>query len=148
MPVIVLGAIVVTLRIANRQQTDSARADVRKIAQIQLEDLAPDRAAAELGLGATLRADAEHGTIDITPSPTLPASAALVLEMLHPLDATLDRRLLLRADHGTWRGQTRRFDAQSWLLRLGAEDGSWRLRGRIAHNRSQTELVPAVEGDG
>jgi hypothetical protein len=144
----VLVAIAVTVRIANQQSTDSARADVRNIAQIQLEDLAPDRAAAERGLGASVLVDAQLGTIEITPNPTLSEGAALVLEMLHPLDATLDRRILLLADGGSWRGQTRRFDAQTWLLRLGAEDGSWRLRGRLARDQTRTELLPAVGSDG
>ena len=148
MPLLVIVASVVTLRLAASERSDSTAADVRRIAQIQLEDLAPDRYAQQQGYAAEVVVDAANGTLQLLPNAQLPVTDGVVLEMLHPLDASLDRRLDLQLRDGHWSVRTQHVDGQAWQLRLASARSGWRLRGVLARGKARALLRPGVDGDG
>jgi hypothetical protein len=145
MPACVVVAAVVTIRAANLMPGDSSAADTRRIAQMQLQDLGPDREAARRGLQAQLKADSVTGRVDVTfASPGLRVEN-LELAMLHPIREGEDRHLALHWNGESWRGVTDPWRQQDWELRLAATDGEWRLSARLVAGADAATLQPGVQ---
>jgi hypothetical protein len=135
------GAVVAgigTMRVAGGG-LDAAPDAVRRTAQAQVADLAPDARAAHLQLRATLRiADDGHVSVAL-PAPSRPHE--VTLRFVHPTRAALDRRWT-RTGAGEWIGPSATIDARGhWIL----EDvvAGWRLVGFQARGR-EVVLEPAV----
>jgi uncharacterized protein len=144
LPLLVLAAAAATVALARRTPADASAAQVRRIAQVQLEDLAPDRAAAQRGLQATLEADPAAGTVTLRAGSAALPEQGLELHMLHPLSQAQDRIVLLTRTAGAWRGRTAAWTPHAWELRLQPPHGAWRLTGRLAREAVQARMQPAV----
>lgn len=154
LPAMVVVAGVWTLVVAARAGGADAVPDtVRRTAQVQQADLGPDREAARLGLEAELAVDASSGALQVSlRGPAADAQPALLwLELRHPVRAE-DQRLPLSRAGEAWRGRLP--DAgggdgvpHDWILRLGPEDGAWRLAGRLETEATAATLRPAVAAE-
>jgi hypothetical protein len=143
LPLAVLVAAGVTIAIASGSAPDRGEPGVRRIAQVQLADLGPDRAAARAGLRGRLEADASHGRLMVRIDDVL--DDRLELSLVHPIDGSEDRRVVLQRDGEAFRGETAPWSAtQSWTLRVQPRDGAWRLGGRLHPKASRADLQPAV----
>ena len=145
LPLAVMVAAIVTIAMARRSPADASDGETRRIAQVQIDDLAPDRAAARLGLQGRLDVDAGAGALTLRFDPPVPHAERLELALLHPLDEHLDRRFALLRESDAWRGTTAPWPAsQAWELRLRSPRGEWRLTGRLVAGTRSATLVPAV----
>ena len=124
---------------------DASAAQVRRTAQIQVEDLASDRRAADLGLAAEMRLDARTGALTLSFGAGPPANEAeLELQLLHPTRAAADRVQPLVRSGAHWFGRIEPDSPHAWNLRLTPADGSWRLHGRLAAGAQRANLLPSV----
>lgn len=153
LPAMVVVAGVWTLVVAARAGgADSVPDTVRRTAQVQQADLGPDREAARLGLEAELAVDASSGALQVAlRGPAADAQPALLwLELRHPVRAE-DQRLPLSRAGEAWRGRLPAAGgdgiAHDWILRLGPEDGAWRLAGRLEAEAAAATLRPAVAAE-
>ena len=148
LPIVTLVASAVMVHLALRDAADSSSGQTRRIAQIQLEDLAPDREAARRGVRARLDANPSNGDIRVVFDQDLEGAPILELTLLHPSRASRDRRVPLMRDGSTWRGRTAGWpESQKWTLRLAGEAGSaraWRIAGRWVPLSEGAILGPAV----
>jgi uncharacterized protein len=144
LPLVVIAAAAVTIAIARRSPADASAGDTRRIAQIQIDDLGPDREAARRGLQAQLVVEPRTGRIDVSFAAGRVDDDALELLLLHPLDEQRDRRLTLHREGPSWRVSTPPWRTQDWELRLRPLRGDWRLAGRIAGNATRATLSPSV----
>jgi hypothetical protein len=145
LPLSVVIAGFVTLAIAIRTGgADAGPDEVRRSAQIQTSDLAPDRKAAALGLAGRLSVDAETGAIRLALTPK-PAPTALTLLLIHPARAAEDQSLTLTPTGGDWLGRLPDLSLDhDWLVQLLPEDRQWRLQGRLKADTGATLLEPAL----
>jgi hypothetical protein len=144
LPLAVIAAAVITIAIARRSPADASEGDTRRIAQIQIDDLTPDREAARRGLQAQLVADPRSGRIDVIFAAGRSDDEVLELMLLHPLDEQRDRRVTLHRDGASWRATTQPWRVHDWELRLRPLRGDWRLAGRMAGDTTRATLSPAV----
>jgi hypothetical protein len=149
-----------TLRTARADAMDAEPDAVKRTAQAQVADLAPDRRAAELGLHATIRVDA-----DGRPAIAVASEFPLTLRLVHPTRTDRDLRWTLlprRPREGggpldstslrvgpRFRGGDKiegpRVPAHArgrWVLEDAAH--GWRLVGRWPSDTGVATLEPAV----
>lgn len=114
---------------------------VRRTAQVQVTSLEPDATAARLGLSARISLDGDGILVAVSPSsgPVAPR-----LQLVHPIETSLDRALTLGPDPRGWRSAESLAGQEAWHLRLVAADGSWRLVGRYRPGDTRILLEPAV----
>lgn len=145
-PLATVAAGIATLVIAARGPGDAMDHGVRRVAQAQTVDLAPDREAARLGLGATASIDAA-GAIELRFKTAAPSAAqALVLTLQHSSDPESDRIVTLsRQDSARYAGRLTAARAPgAYNAMLGPAGGSWRLVGRLALDGDRLDLGPAL----
>ncbi len=114
---------------------------VRRTAQVQVTSLVPDEAASRLGLSARLWVDGDALLVAVMPSA---GPVAPQLQLVHPIESSLDRDLLLTPDPRGWRADESLASKEAWHVRLLAADGSWRLVGRYRPGATEVLLEPAV----
>lgn len=125
---------------------DAGDSRVRRVAQTQTTDLAPDRAAARLGLGAELALDG-NGAVTLRFAGGAPQETALRLDLRHATEAKRDRAArLVSAGDGVFVG---RLEGErgpgAYNVELGPEDLAWRLVGRLDPGRAHLTLAAALE---
>ena len=157
-----------TLRVAHADGMDAEPDAVRRTAQAQVADLAPDLRAAELGLHATLRVDANG-----RPVVEFADNSALTLRLVHPTRTERDLQWNVASPSSRRPGESRgpRGEASHWVgpgLRRGDGSGvltfsgppvpahargrwvledpshAWRLVGRWPSDTGVAALEPAV----
>ena len=122
---------------------DAVTDQVRRTAQIQVEDLAPDLAARELQLAATVSVEGER--ISLQPDGgDFPRDAELHLSLQHPLRAEDDFELVLQPNANGWQATHALPLGHDWNLTLAPADGRWRLQGRPLHNMRKASLRPVL----
>lgn len=144
LPALVVVASLVTVWIAARDgNQDAVTDDVRRSAQMQTTELAPDEAAARLGLSAVLSLQA--GKLVVVPATgTFPREATLDLRMAHPMYAERDLRVALQPGTLGW-SATGRIDAgNDWKVTLQDTTGRWRIVGRLQAGQQAVRLAPAL----
>ena len=87
----------------------------------------------------TLAPDSALVVLDQSAGPVAP-----LLQLVHPIESTLDRQLVLAPDPGGWRAGESIAAPHGWHVRLLAADGSWRLVGRYQPGDTTVELAPSV----
>lgn len=124
---------------------DSGDHRVRRVAQTQTADLAPDHAAARLALGAGLVLD-DTGAVALRFGDPVPSESVLRLELRHSTVASRDRALrLVRAGEGLYVGRLESARAPgAYNVELAPEDVDWRLVGRLEAQSTQVRLEPAL----
>jgi hypothetical protein len=116
---------------------------IHHTAQMQVADLEPETHAARLGLSATLLVT-ETGLAVVPVSGRFDRAATLQLTLAHPTNDDHDRHLTLAPGERGWEGAAIPPDANDWIIRLEASDGSWRLRGRLSRGQRAVLLTPAL----
>lgn len=129
---------------ASESGVDSNPDTVRRTAQIQVTSLVPDQNASRLGLSGRVWMDGDALLVEVLPSA---GTVAPQLQLVHPIENSLDRRLDLSPDPRGWRGSGALAGQQAWHLRLVAADGSWRLVGRYRPGDTEVRLEPAVTAE-
>lgn len=115
---------------------------VRRTAQVQVASVDSDETAARDGLRA--RVDiAGDGSVVVSVTPAA-GPVAPVLQLVHPIESSLDRVIVLRPGPAGWRGDAPLTAEHAWRLRLVAGDGRWRLVGRWRPGDTTVRLEPAV----
>ena len=114
---------------------------VRRTAQIQVTSLEPDEIASRLGLRGLVWFDGDDVLVAVTPGS---GPVAPQLQLVHPIENSLDRHFDLLPDPRGWRADGAVAGKQAWHLRLVSADGSWRLVGRYRPGDTQVELEPSV----
>jgi hypothetical protein len=129
---------------ASESGVDTNPDKVRRTAQVQVTSLEPDEAASRLGLSADVSLDADGVLVQV-----LPASGPVAprLQLVHPIESSLDRDLALDPDPRGWRSREPLAGKEAWHLRLVAADGSWRLVGRYRPGDTALRLEPAVDSE-
>ena len=145
LPAAAVAAGIATLVLAMGGASDAGDARVRRVAQTQTADLAPDLAAARLGLRGEAKVD-KNGAVSLHFEGPAPVAAALQLTLRHAADPVRDRAArLVRAGGGLDLG---RLDAPraagAYNTELGPEAGGWRLVGRLEPSRAVLDLQPAL----
>jgi hypothetical protein len=124
---------------------DGGDARVRRVAQTQTADLAPDHAAARLALDAEVVLDA-YGAVTLRFGPAAPADAELRLELRHGTVAGRDSGArLVRAGDGVYVGRLERDrEPGAYNVELAPESSNWRLVGRLEAQDARFRLEPAL----
>lgn len=129
---------------ASESGVDSNPDTVRRTAQIQVTSLEPDQNAARLGLSG--RAWLEGDTLLVAVQPSS-GTVAPQLQLVHPIENSLDRHFDLSPDPRGWRANGQLAGQEAWHLRLVAADGSWRLVGRYHPGDTEVRLEPSVAAE-
>lgn len=138
-----------TLRLANIDDSADGLAEgARHTAQVQTADIAPDQAAARMGLRATLHVDPACGCAHLRLSdPSAAGAGELQLALVHRLYAARDAQLPLARDGVDWISPRLPAGGTGWRLVLTSSvNGArrWRLVGRLADNAHDATLQPAL----
>ena len=141
LPLTVIVAAAFTLNLA-RGGTDAVVAAVRRTAQVQIADLSSDRAALALDAQAQLTIDGATRVAQLTLI-RVDEPAGLELLLIHPVDASRDRRVPLVRDGDRWTTPLPP-SSHDWLLQLSPPDGRWRLVGRLTPGQEQVHLRSAL----
>lgn len=144
LPLASVVAGIALLVISARSGSIDAVADpVQRTAQIQVSDLSADARAAQLRLSAVLRVGT--GLIEVLPvSGDFDRSAPLRVTLDHPTLASADREALLQPMKLGWRGVLELDNSHDWNIAVAADDGRWRLRGRLPKGQMAAHLKPSV----
>ena len=126
---------------ASESGVDSNPDPVRRTAQIQVTSLEPDENASRRGLSGRVWFDGETLLVAVLPSS---GTVAPQLQLVHPIEKSLDHHLDLSPDPRGWRANGTLAGKQAWHLRLVGADGSWRLVGRYRPGDTDIPLEPAV----
>lgn len=145
LPAVVVVAAIATLVIAIRAGgTDAWPAQVRRTAQVQIEDLAPDRAAIAMNLKGSLSIDAATGAVRVRLE-NLPATVMQVrLDLIHPARADGDAQVSLVRNGDQFLGRLAVPATQVWSVQASDPDGAWRVAGRFEPGRGEAALTPAL----
>lgn len=137
-----IGLVVVAVRSGG---SDAVPGDVRRTAQVQIADLAPDEAARRAGLRAVLRVDMEAGRIQLLPvAGRFDRGGTLRLNLGHPTSEARDRVLALAPEDLGWGAQAQLRHEHDWILRVSNDAGDWRLQGRLRAGERAAVLLPAT----
>ena len=145
LPLAAVVAGVATLVIAANTTSDGGDPRVRRVAQTQTTDLAPDRAAARLGLVAVATLDPD-GVIRLAFEAANPADATLHLALRHRTDPRRDREVTLSRVDGTgYAGLlSGPLEDGAYNAELTPADGAWRIVGRLEDGAIRARLDAAV----
>jgi len=144
LPAAAVVAGIATLLLAAGSDPGDAR--VRRVAQTQTADLAPDRAAAQLGFAADVSIDG-NGAVTLRFDDARPVQTVLRLDLRHGTEASRDvGALLVSAGDGIYVGRLESArEPGAYNAELGPEDSGWRLVGRLDAGSARVRLVAALE---
>lgn len=146
LPLATVVAGVGTLRLADVDTSiDATGGVVRRTAQVQVAELAPDREAARRGLSARIVVDRANGLVRVELAGAPAPEATLQLAVQHALRAERDLVFPLRRDGQGWRADGVPGADAAWRLVLADADGAWRLVGRLPRGASEAALHPALD---
>lgn len=137
----ILAGIWTLVVVSGKSAVDADPDPVRRTAQVQVASIDADAEAARRGLAANLRLDDGSALLRLAQAT---GPQAPVLQLVHPLESSLDQDMRLLPDPGGWRTEGPVAGTHVWQLRLVAADGSWRLVGRYRPGDTEVELVPAL----
>jgi uncharacterized protein len=134
-----------TLTIALKSDaSDSVPDPVRRTLQIQDADLDADRTALALALRGEFAIEPGTGAVRVSLSGLDRNEPRLRLRLLHAGRAEQDREFELVAARDSWVGRLDFSADQAWNLELSAQDGRWRLGGRLEPNAGFSLLRPLL----
>lgn len=145
LPLAAVIAGIATLVIAIQSADDGGDHRVHRVAQTQTADLAPDRAAARLGITAVATLDAD-GAIRVVLDASELTEDALQLSLRHVTDPRRDRNVTLsRIAGATYAGLlSGPLEAGAYNAELTPEDDAWRLVGRLEDGAIRVAFAAAV----
>lgn len=148
LPAAVVVAGIATLVIAIRSGGNDAVPDaVRRTAQVQTAELGPDDVARRRGLVAVLQVRGD-GVRVLPVQGDFDRTRPLQLTLAHPVQAAQDRHLVLQPDADGWHAAGAPDATHDWPLLLQADDGAWRVHGRLPAGQQAAHLVSSLHGGG
>lgn len=123
---------------------DAFPSAVRRTAQIQAEDLAPDRNAIALDLHGSLSIDPATGAVWLNLE-NLPATTLkLRLDLIHPARAAEDISTDLVRAGENFAGRIDNATGKVWSVQVSDADFTWRVAGRFDPATNSVMLAPAL----
>lgn len=144
MPAAVVVAGISMVMVAVESGSDAVPTEVRRTAQVQTENIAPDRLAIELGIRGTLEINPDTGAVTVALANVPADTHQLHLDLIHLARAHGDKSLTLVRGGEQFHGRLDATALQVWAVRLSAMDGSWRVIGRFDPSQPAAALVPAL----
>lgn len=145
LPAFVVLAAIATLVIAIRAGgADAWPAQVRRTAQVQVEDLAADRAAIALGLKGRLAIDADTGALRLRLENVPAGTLHVRLDLIHPARAAGDAQATLVRSGDAFIGRLDVPATQVWAVQASDAQGAWRVAGRFEPGLGEVALAPAL----
>ena len=140
----IIGGVITLRMVRGDLSAEGAHAQVRRTAQVQTTDLAPDLAAARAGLGARLQVDRLRGEVRVAELPTAAQARELELHFVHPMHAGRDLKARLQAREGAWAAPLSPDPNSRWGVVLVEPARGWRLVGTLPRGGNMLDLQPAV----
>ena len=138
-PVATVAGGIETLRLALQDGASDVEPEpVKRTAQAQEADLAPELVAAERKLVAMVSIS-PAGQIQVDLPGVAASEGPLTLALIHPIREHDDRKLTLAWNEGHWQATTPWLNG-AWKLRLTDRQSRWRLSGRTATSATTAEL--------
>lgn len=148
LPAAVVVATFVMVTVALRAGgTDAWPAQVRRTAQVQVEDLRADRAAIQLDLHGSLAIDADTGAVQVELANVPAQTLQLQLDLIHPARAAGDASIQLVRSGERFLGRLPLPLAPVWSVQVSDPEGSWRITGRYESGHGAVALAPAFSED-
>lgn len=144
-PLATIPAGLATLWLAARDPASTASADesARRMGQMQFAEVAADVEAARLHLRGSAAVQADRTRLEVRLAG--PVQGRLELHLRHSGDPARDQRVPLESlGDGRWVARVAALGHDAWNARVESSAG-WRLAGRIEHDATAFELVPAIE---
>lgn len=144
LPVLVVIASLATVWISARSGANDAVADdVRRTAQIQTTELAPDEAAAARSLSAVLSLQ-DDAVLLVPVTGNIAKTSSLRLRLAHPMQASQDMILDLQPSEIGWSAAAKVSRGNDWNATLQDSTGTWRIVGRLQAGQQAVRLAPAL----
>ena len=144
-PLLTIAGGLVTLGLARGDlSADGAHEGVRRTAQVQTADLAPDAAAARAGLRAELRVDRASGEVRVRLPMAIAARDGVEVDFLHGLQAGRDLHARLQPREGAWVAALAPDADSRWRVVLADRERRWRLVGTLPRGGTTLSLQPAL----
>jgi hypothetical protein len=145
-PVLTVAGGVWTLVLASGSDLsdDGEHAAVRRTAQVQIADLAPDFAAARQGLTAQLSIDRTRGEVQVRLPQPVAGGDELELRFVHALQSGRDLQLRLRPRGDAWVAIAAPDAGARWRVVLADVDRQWRVVGTLPSGGTRLSLQPAL----
>ncbi|MFA5590403.1 MAG: FixH family protein [Lysobacteraceae bacterium] len=148
LPAAVVVATIVMVTVALRAGgTDAWPAQVRRTAQVQVEDMRADRAAITMQLRGTLAINADTGAVQVELDNVPPQTLQLHLDLIHPARAAGDASVELVRSGERFLGRLPLPLAPVWAVQVSDPEGTWRVTGRYESGHGATMLAPAFSED-
>ena len=145
LPTLVIAGTFFAITLAVRTGSgDAFPSSVRRTAQIQAEDLAPDRAAIAMNLHGSLRIDAATGAVRLELANVPPATMKLHLDLIHPARAAEDLAADLVRAGETFAGRVEGAAGKVWSVQVSDAENTWRVAGRFDPATHSAALAPAL----
>jgi len=142
LPATVVAASMFTIWLAIKSPNPMVVDDYARIARSTEQQLERDKAAAALGVEASLRLIPDAGVIELRLTPESANPESLNLRLSHPLIKERDQFVELVRVPGGWSASLVVPDGRRYL-ELTPGDRSWRLSGVLSGER-ELRLAPAV----
>lgn len=136
----------------NAGNNDAVPDQVQRTAGAQVADIDADELARQRQLSAIVRVDAKAGTVQVLPvSGDFDRARPLRIYLHHPVREAEDQVLDLPVSGAGWQAAARIDGSHDWNLQLEpadgpAEDGNWRLRGRLPKGQLAARVAPSLQG--
>lgn len=142
-PVLTAIAGFYTLHIAGlAKATDEVNMPVTRVAQIQEADFTADKFAAKENITAILDVSSGHWIVS---NPNNFSGTQLMLDLQHPIDKTLDVRLVLKKHDNHFVNNTAVPKNNDWLIQLSDMNSQWRVVGRLHKQSNTADLRASVQ---
>jgi uncharacterized protein len=139
----VVAGVVIVVAALRSGGADALSGDVRRSAQVQMENTAADEEALRQGLAAQLVLHQGRGEVELILQQGHSDARQLKLRLLHPGEAARDLELpLQQVGENRWHASLAPLPGNAWTLRLEPPDRRWRLAGRLATDATQARLQP------
>lgn len=139
-----LSTVVIAVRASG---DDAVPESVRRTAQVQEADLAADRQAARRQLRAQLQVNRATGAVQVSITGDAITDDRVELRLVHATDGARDAVAVLVRSGALWLGRVNAPLDRPWALVLAADDGAWRLQGRLPIEQDSVSLEPAIAGE-
>lgn len=144
LPAVVVVAGFITLWLSISSGGNDAVADkVRRTAQVQTTELAPDEAAAARGLSAVLSLQPRQAVL-VPVTGDFDRAAELRLRLSHPARADRDLQLVLQPTDTGWAADAEIPAGNDWSATVQDAGGRWRIVGRLQAGQRAVRLAPAL----
>ena len=122
---------------------DGVSDSVQRTGQIQTANTGPVENAAQNHLSAVIKFDGKR--IEVFPaSGNFDRSRDLILKLHHPVTASEDSTVPLKATLHGWAADFVLSTNHDWVVELLSDDGVWRLDGRWPAGQQATLLKPSI----